>query len=337
MTVNGEELTLHEDGAVFIPTQFDQALADGCQYQFKRLKDRKPGESWILLYYGASGSGKTFFCGTAGPRTLFINIGLGMETLSSPAFKLRYPEAAEMIFIDITEKVNERGVLVAAEAFDLITDAIDYALDKFPNDFDTIVIDDATYMRRAAMNRALEINAGIRTQPNARSVNINEFTVPEIQDYGREMQMIEWFLIQYVPKLRTLKKNLVMTAHERNIYGKPARIGDQPPLLKTVAGFTGKTFPDQIPAYFDDVFRAEAVGGGEQVVYRARTAGAEYDATNATASGALLGKARHGGIFKTVEPDPNFLRFLQRIRAGQPHNTFVDQVKRAYGPNSVKG
>lgn len=316
-----EEVTLTEDGSVFVPSKYDETIAaDGNRFQFKRLEERVPGESWLLLYYGASGTGKTYFCGTAGPRTLFINIGQGIETLQSPAFTLRYPDAKKMITVDITEKIDESGVIVAAEAFDLITDVIDYGLKNFPEEFDTIVIDDATYMRRAALNRAYQINAGIRTNPNARNVQLNEFTYPEIQDYGREMQMIEWFLITYLPKFKAMKKNLIMTAHERNVYGKPPKIGEPAPLLKTVAGFTGKTFPDQIPAYFDDVFRAEVVGGGSNVVYRARTAGDEVSA----------GKSRHGGIFQTVEPDPNYQRFLERIKKNEPHPTVARELQRKF-------
>ena len=319
-----DEPTLLEDGSVYVPSQFDQLVTDGgvpATFQIKRLKDRTPGESWILLYYGESGSGKTYFCGTAGPRTLYINIGHGIETLFAPAFTMRYPEAENMIVVDITEKIDERGVLIAAEAFDLITDVIDWGFEKIPNDWDTCVIDDATYMRRAAMNKAMLKNASIRTDPSKRTVNLDQFTVPEIQDYGREMQMIEWFLLTYVPKFKALKKNLVMTAHERKIYGKPPKIGEPAPLIKTVAGFTGKTFPDSIPGYFDDVFHAEVVGGDSNAVYRARTAGNEQQ----------TGKARHGGIFQVVEPDPNFQRFLTRIRANKPHPRFAEELTRRYG------
>jgi hypothetical protein len=319
-----EELTLHEDGAVYIPSQYDQIVQDGglpVTFQLKRLEDRTPGEAWILLYYGESGSGKTFFCGTAGPRTLYINIGHGIETLLAPAFTMRYPDAKKMMVIDLTEKFDASGALIAAEAFDLITDVIDWGFAKIPNDWDTCVIDDATFMRQAAMNKALIKNASIRVDPTKRTVSLDQFTVPEIQDYGREMQMIEWFLRTYVPKFKALKKNLIMTAHERKIYGKPPKIGEPAPLIKTVAGFTGKTFPDQIPGYFDDVFHAEVVGGDSNAVYRARTAGNEN----------MTGKARHGGIFQVVEPDPNFQRFLQRIKTNKPHARFAEELTRRYG------
>lgn len=277
----------------------DEFVADANSYfRFKRLRDRNPGESWILLYYGPSKTGKTFFAGSAGPRTLFINIGDGLETLLSPSFTSRYPESKDMIVVDI----SEAGDL--AQAFDWTTDAIDHALKHFPEKFDTIVLDEATAFRRFAMNKAMELNTDARTRGTARAKRTEEFVKPDIGDYGTEMQMIEWFLGTYIPIFKRTHKHFLMLAHERQTFAKPPKIGDEPVLKRVLPGFTGKTFPDQVPAYFDDVFHAEAVGAGTNVVYRARTAGSEME----------IGGARHGGIFETVERDPNFLKMLARIQ-----------------------
>ena len=271
---------------------------------FKRLSEYKPGESWILMYYGPSKAGKTFFAGTCGPRTLFINIGDGIETLMAPAFTSRYPEAAGMIMVDIRE-TNPEGT---AEAFDRVSDAIDYALATFPDEFDTVVLDEATAFRKFAMNKSMELNTEARTRGKAREKRTEDFVKPDIGDYGTEMQMIEWFLGTYVPIFKEKNKNFLMLAHDRQLFTKAAKIGDDPVLRKIQPGFTGKTFPDSVPAFFDDVWHAEQVGGGTNVVYRARTAGDE----------SQVGGMRHGGIFSTVETDPNFLNMLARIKAAQP-------------------
>lgn len=270
---------------------------------FKRLGEYVPGTAWILLYYGPSKSGKTFFSGTAGPRTLFINIGEGIETLMAPAFVNRYPETArKMIMVDIREK-NPQGI---AEAFDLTCDALAYALKTFPDKFDTVVLDEATAFRKYAMNKATELNTEARTSQAAkRERRTEEFLKPDIGDYGTEMQMIEWFLGTYIPKMKEANKNFIMLAHERQIFVKGKKIGDEQILKKIQPGFTGKTFPDTIPAYFDDVWHSEQIGGGNNVVYRARTAGSEME----------VGGARHGGVFSVMETDPNFLKMLDRIRA----------------------
>jgi hypothetical protein len=236
---------------------------------------------------------------------LFINIGDGIETLMAPAFMERYPDARQnMIMVDIRER-NPEGI---AEAFDLVTDAIDYALANFPDEFDTIVLDEATAFRKFAMNKSMELNTESRTQGKKRSQRTEDFVKPDIGDYGTEMQMIEWFLGTYVPVFKEKKKNFLMLAHDRQLFTKAAKIGDDPVLRKVQPGFTGKTFPDAVPAFFDDVWHAEQVGGGNNVVYRARTAGDE----------GQVGGMRHGGIFSTVETDPNFLHMLARIKAAQP-------------------
>lgn len=268
---------------------------------FKRLIKYEPGESWILMYYGPSKTGKTYFAGTAGPRTLFLNIGDGIETLMAPAFVNRYKEASrEMIMVDIRER-NPQGI---AEAFDLLCDAVSYALKTFPDKFDNIVLDEATALRKYAMNKATELNTEARTRGAARVKRTEEFMKPDIGDYGTEMQMIEWFLGNFTPQFKEANKNFLMLAHERQVFQKPSQIGGEPVLKKIQPGFTGKTFPDTVPAYFDDVWHSEVVGGGTNVVYRARTAGSEME----------VGGARHGGIFETVERDPNFLTMLAKIK-----------------------
>lgn len=268
---------------------------------FKRLIDYTPGEAWVLMYYGPSKTGKTYFAGTAGPRTLFLNIGDGIETLMAPAFTKRYADSSRgMIMADIRER-NPNGV---AEAFDILCDTVAYGLAKFPDKFDTIVLDEATALRKYAMNKATELNTEARKNQRDRTKRTLEFMKPDIGDYGTEMQMIEWFLGNFVPQFKEAGKNFIMLAHERQVFQKPGKVGDEPVLKKIQPGFTGKTFPDTVPAYFDDVWHSEVVGGGTNVVYRARTAGSEME----------VGGARHGGIFSVVEPDPNFLKMQDRIK-----------------------
>jgi len=276
---------------------------DGAEvtFKFKRLSQYNPGESWIHMVYGPSKTGKTFYAGTAGPRTLFVNIGEGLETLMAPSFTRLYPDAKNMIVVDVREITDK------AMAFDKVTDAIDHALKHFPNKFDTVVLDEATALRKFAMNKAMELNTAARSN-TIRGKRTEEFVVPEIGDYGREMQIIEWFLGTYIPLFKEHGKHFLMLAHERQTFGKPPRVGDEPVLKRVLPGFTGKTFPDQIPAFFDDVFHSEAVGAGTNTVYRLRTAGSEIE----------IGGARHGGIFSVTETNPSFLKMLDKIKLATP-------------------
>lgn len=256
--------------------------------------------------YGPSKVGKTWFAGTAGSRTLIINTGDGIDTLLSPGFKAAHPEAEDIIIVDIREDVDADK----AEAFDLVGRVIREAYNSpIWDEIDNIVIDEATALRKYALNKATELNTEALKNEAAkakRKSRLEDFLKPDIGDYGTEMQMIEWFLGNFIPFFKAEKKNFLMLAHQRQIFSKPARIGDDPILKKVQPGFTGKTFPDTVPAYFDDVWHMEAVGGGDNVVYRARTAGSENEVAG----------NRHNGIFSTVEPDPNYQNMLKRIREG---------------------
>lgn len=274
---------------------------DKVKYKFKRLKDRTPGESWILMVYGSSKTGKTFFAGTAGSRTLFINIGEGIETLMAPAFKLKYPDYSPII-VDIREAED------LTSAFDMVADAIDFALKTFPEKFDTIVLDEATSFRKFALNKAMELNTQARTQ-SKRGDRRKEYVKADIGDYGTEMDMIEWFLGEYVPIFKGANKHFLMLAHERQIFGKPGKIGDEAVLRRILPGFTGKTFPDKVPAFFDDVFHSEvAMDAASNARYELRCAGNDME----------MGGTRHGGIFEITEKNPDFLKMLGRIQAAQP-------------------
>jgi hypothetical protein len=262
----------------------------------RKLSDIKPGESWAILYYGPSGSGKTYFCGTAGSRALFINIGKGIETLLSPAFTKRYGD------------LSKDMIIAEANTLTDVMGAITYYSNKCPDDFDTVIVDDATFLRRAALDQGMLMNTNsagtARGRERGNELNLGNFVIPEPGDYFREMQLISHFIAETIEGLKAEKKHFILTAHERHIYGKPAKIGDEAPLQKIMPAFTGKSYPDDVPGYFDDVFRAEAVGGIGNQVYRCWTAGNDTS----------RGKARHGGIFDTVVIDPNFRVMLKKIR-----------------------
>ena len=284
-------------------TENDEFFDKEFTTKFTRLEDRVPGESWIMMLYGPSKTGKTEFAGSAGPRTLFLNIGEGIETLLAPGFKSRHPEAKGMIVTDIRELADN-----TISAFDVVSDTIDHALKYFPDKFDTIVVDEASAFRKFGLNKAMQLNTSSR-KDSSRKDRRDEYVKAEIGDYGIEMDMIEWFLGEYIPRLKGANKHFILIAHERQIFAKPSQIGGEAVLTKIVPGFTGKTFPDKVPAYFDDVWHSEiATDAASNSVYRIRTAGNDRD----------LGGSRHGGIFNVIEQDPNFLKLLQRIKEAQP-------------------
>lgn len=275
--------------------------------QFKRVSELEVGEGETFLIYGGTGTGKTELCGTAGARALFINAGGGIKTLQSPGFRKRNPEA-NPITVEVIEKVNAHGIFEKAEAYDVICDIIDYALDSVGNDFDWVIIDDATAFSKFAMNKGLESNEANRKSQTLKEIRRTNTMQSSIQDYQAEMNLIEQFLFGTVKnQLVPAGKNFVMTAHLRETFVKGDKIGELPKLHSVRPGFTGQTFPDEVPGFFDNVFLSQCVSGGSNPVYRVTTSGDEV----------RYAKTRHSGVFETVETNPNLSKFIERIRKNQ--------------------
>ena len=190
----------------------------------------------------------------------------------------------------------------------MLADAIDYGLQTFGDQFDTIAVDDSTATRRFAMSKGLEINqATNKSKTLTEIVEKWDVVAPAVQDYGIEMSLIMQFMVGTIEICKKNNKHLLIGAHERLTYKKASQIGEPATLVKTRPGFTGQTFPDDITGLFDIVTHAEAVGGSSNIIYRQRFAGDEE----------LTAKCRYAGIFETLETNVNFLKCVERIKAAQ--------------------
>jgi hypothetical protein len=98
--------------------------------EFKTLDELPRGKGETVLLYGPNGSGKTWFCGTSGERTLFINIGNGEATLKSPLFRSIYPKAGKMLVVNVAVEMNSYGMPTDWKHFDQICDIIDEGIAK---------------------------------------------------------------------------------------------------------------------------------------------------------------------------------------------------------------
>jgi hypothetical protein len=165
------------------------------------------------------------------------------------------------------------------------------------------------------MNKGLEIGHKLgKSMTKAKEETIGA-TIYAVQDYGAEMDLINKFTAAYSTIFREQRMNFIMMAHERITLVQPKNdkgvpiVGAESVVKDTRPGFTGKTFPDDIIVYFDEVWHFETVGSGDVIVYRARTSGAED----------LTAKTRHGGIFKTIIKNPNVLKMLASIKSNVPY------------------
>lgn len=278
------------------------------------LDEIQAGDSVIALVYGGSGAGKTPFLGSAGSRSVIIDTGHGLETLKSPKFRERYPDHKPIIAV-INEVFNSDGS-PQAKGFDLISETIDWHLDNRSDDFDTICIDEMSATRRMAMFKGLELSSDSGRSNTKASVSKNKgIVVPAIQDFGMEMNIIEWLIGTYSEVCRQAGKHLLIAAHERITYKMPTNdkgavlIGQPPVVEKKRPAFTGRSQPDDIVAYFDEVWYIEAVNtqlGNESRIY-------PYG------DGIVSAKSRHAGVFGNIELKPDFLDFVKRIKEAKKY------------------
>lgn len=276
----------------------------------ERLSDKKRGTSITLLLYGPAGSGKTWFCGSTGDRTLYIECENRLATVQSPGFKKKWGNWNPIVH-QVTEEFLPDG---GAKALDEIARIIRTASTDYPDQFDTIVVDGASALNRFALNKGLELNQKLGKSKTLSRIGLDvlntEIAIVDlaVQDRTAEMGMIENFIFKVNDYVRKEGKHFIMTAHERITYKEKPKdhmtAPDKDFIDKIRPGFTGRTFPDNIPGMFDLVWYMQCVGSGAQAIYRARTEG----------DSGLIAKSSFNGIFKELEPNPNFQDILKRIR-----------------------
>lgn len=264
-----------------------------------------------LLLYGNTKTGKTWFIGSAGSKSVIITPSAGVATLQSPLF-------AQLINADpVIEIVDEEPMPDRATGYDKIKELVEKYLDD-PN-IDTIIIDDMTNFRRMAMNKGLELNSRLTsssgtprtgTLKKMRDLKSTAIIGKEVGDWTAEMGLVESFVNAATQYCKTAKKHFIMTAHERLTFKPPEKMGGIRVLEKVAPGFTGQTFPDEVVGYFDLIWHTEVMGSGDRTFYQIRTAG----------SASLIAGTRWGGLFPTVfEKQPTFLEVVNCIKSQTPY------------------
>ena len=256
-----------------------------------------------MFGYGASGTGKTFFAGTIGSDGLIISVGDGHNTLASPTFQNLIKNPPKIIKVKETYN-KETGIFDSAQAFDEVSDIMDWAIDS--GKFKTICVDEMTALQKVARNKALEVNLASGKSQSLSTSKRYGYILAAIQDYGAEMSMIEQFIATYTSVCNAKMINLILLGHERYVFKKLGdKIGDPEVLDKIRLGITGKTFPDTIPNAFDLVWRFEVLDANPKPIFRARTVGND----------SLIAKTRWGGLFEQYVKSPNFLEIEAKVKA----------------------
>jgi hypothetical protein len=278
-----------------------------------RVNDKPRGKNLIALLYGPSGSGKTWFAGTAGDRNLYLSIGKEPETIRSKLFQQKVGANPILIRDSVQEYYKEDHSIDVSRkcAFDRLCQALDDALNDYPDEFDTVTLDDATVLdQQLAMVKGMLTAKEVLGATGFTKSQTHKVIIPDIGDYRESMKRTVWFLDTYIKILVAAGKNFLVLGHDRYTFEKPLDVKGNiivgaPEVISNVRpGFVGKTLPDVIPGMFDEVWIMEKMISGGQTIHRIKTVADEKHLTNTT----------HAGSFKSMELNPNFIEMWKRLR-----------------------
>jgi len=168
-----------------------------------------------VLAYGVSGTGKTTFASTF-PKPFFIDFDQGMLSL----------RGKDVSYVSCTDIVRN-GVLVS-HGCDEADKAFDEVLES--PDFNTIIVDSITTYQASMLEKVLKTN---------------NKTIPGILEYGLRIKALQNLFM----KLRAVPKHVVIIAHEQVV--KDELLGGV--LIQPLV--SGDKLPQQLPLYFDEVYR----------------------------------------------------------------------------------
>lgn len=175
------------------------------------LEEYEPGAAIHCIVYGAPGSGKTVFAHSF-PRTRTLDFDGGMGSVAWAIKEgIIHKDLSEVVFETILEENLERGRVTQASALDRATDTLDEWL-KERDEWDTLIVDSATAMNEAVINRGLEINASLGMSRSVSESKKLGIRVMKMQDWGAGMnlftQFIEWI------RADLPDKNIVLVCHQ---------------------------------------------------------------------------------------------------------------------------
>jgi len=283
-------------------------------FEVKRALDLPDTTSLSAIVYGKKGCGKTSLAASGGDRTVMIYPGSGIsgaKTIRSPWFKKEI--GTNPFVVELHEDLNENRMPKKATLFDQITRAIDWWLENRIDDWDTMVVDDVSNTRKAAMFKGFEINQMAGLSKAKEKTEKHNIPMPGIQDFGQEMNIMQWFVESYIEILEEAGKNFLVLSHERYTFSKPKDskgnviIGDKDIIDSIRPAFVGRTMPDDITTNFDEVWHLVKIGTGDSGIVKLDCYGDDQ----------ILANTRHAGILKPFEANPNFKEIMERIRKAQ--------------------
>lgn len=234
------------------------------------LASRRILKRLFLLLYGPPKSGKsvTAHC-MHGTRTLDFDDGMqSIDWAIIEGIIKRKPE--EIAFATIKPPLNEKkGKSVLSKATAQIDEWIDEEdippeeWDKiYPQLWDTLIVDSATFLTEGAIMRGLSENSrlGISKTWKAFGGGPGDVIGMRVQDWGSASRLF-W---KFTEQITTLGKNVVMVAHEyHNTSDEGAVISIDPLVIGQLR--------QKLPALFDEVWYQSASGSSDNLKFRIQT------------------------------------------------------------------
>lgn len=222
-------------------------------------------EALIVLVYAKPKVGKSHFAATAAEtdRVVVITDRNGLETYAGAELKKQFPHVnfgnIDVELIDPDPSITEANAFLTLNK--ILVDLFGPRLDQW----DTLIVDDASFQQRSAMNLAIRQN-GLTGRSNtaaAASRNRGFNIAPGLTqaDYQMEMRYVEDFLVDVTSACRRNKKNLIVCAHEMKIWAKDPAKPKDPEYISAIAPmFTGRRNPEGASKHFSIVMRMTVQG-----------------------------------------------------------------------------
>ncbi len=264
------------------------------------------GQREKFLFYGDSGSGKTYASGTMPGDKYYLVMGGPNEvkTLLSPDFQNKYPNPGEILYDFVESDTDAHGRFTEATAYDRACDMLDEAIEsdrKGDIHFDSLILDNATQLREIAMDKAIEVNyaiSGGKARTSLKRLKDEGILIPHDNDWGSEMSLMR----QLIDWCSNLDKHFCLITHVWEQV-KADRETRTTTVLQRRPLFTGKQ-RQLMPNNFDNVWYFRAVGGKKATMYEALTQGDEI----------TLARTRFGGVIPHVVRDVNVAEIITQFK-----------------------
>ncbi len=248
-----------------------------------RTDDMSLPDHLRILLYGPSGSGKTFFTGTA-PKPMYVfDCDDGIKTLKG------VPDIEYDVYKPNPDPKDMTPLnKLIAKANKLLQDC----------PYETVTLDSLTKLTELVKNRIITISGRWSVGPESKD---SKMRIQDWQELGYE-------LVEILTKFQHIDANVIITSHNK------IKINDDTKsVLYLVASGSGQSFPQALPADFDEIYKMEVTksAGSTPNKYRIMT-----ESDNQWIAKSRLNTYQGGELVRVFNKyeEPNFSKLLDKLK-----------------------